>query len=217
MNKSGIVVSLLKILKDNYPNARCSLIYKNNFEFVVATMLSARCTDLCVNKITPTLFGRFADPYAMACADTDEIERIIYPCGFFKVKSKNIKAISQKLVSDFDGNVPRSFENIVSLPGIGRKSANLIMAECFGVPGIIVDTHVFRVSKRFGLHLKKTADKAEVTLKNKIPKNEWTNFSHRVLEHGRKICKAGKPKCDACVFSTTCIKYGICLYSMRIE
>lgn len=198
-----------KKLKKLYPDAKCALHYCNALELLVATVLSAQCTDVRVNIVTPALFERYPHAQAYADADIRELERMIQSTGFFRNKAKNIQACCKVLVEKHGGEVPRTMEELVPLPGIGRKTANVILGNAFGVPGIPVDTHVGRLSLR--MHLTEHVDpvKVEHDLMALIAKAEWTMFGHRMIFHGRQVCQARKPKCEECAVSKLCPKIGV--------
>ncbi|MDR1364322.1 MAG: endonuclease III [Oscillospiraceae bacterium] len=200
------IESILLVLDKNYPNSYCTLNFKNNFELIVAARLSAQCTDKLVNKITPKLFKNLPDARSMALAKIEEIEDLIHMCGIYKNKSKHLKAMSEMIIKDYDGKIPNEIEDLIKLPGIGRKTANLVMAEVFKIPSIIVDTHVSRVTKRIGFHNLNNTYKIEVILRDSLPCDIWTNFCHRIVEHGRKICKARNFKCENCCLEKCCNK-----------
>ncbi|MBR0423408.1 MAG: endonuclease III [Clostridia bacterium] len=198
---------IIDILKKNYPDPRCTLDYRNAFELLVSTRLAAQCTDKRVNLTTPKLFSKYPDVYAMAKANLADVERIVKPCGFFKTKARDIVNLSKKIVKDFGGNIPGSMEELTSLPGIGRKTANVILAEIFHRPAVVVDTHFMRITRRLGFHDLKDAAKIEFLMKEIVPENESANFSHRLVAHGREICKAINPKCNLCEIKDFCKKY----------
>ena len=199
---------IVKILKDYYPDATCSLDFQNPFEMVISVMLSAQCTDERVNKTTPSLFKKYNNPYDMSKIDIKELEEIIHPCGFYKNKAKNIIACSKMLVEKFDGKVPDNMEDLMSLPGVGRKSANVVMLEAFKNPqGIAVDTHAKRISNRIGLSNESDPEKIEQDLLKRIDKEYYYDANHLLVWHGRNICDARKPKCEICPVSKYCNKY----------
>ncbi|MDR1241123.1 MAG: endonuclease III [Oscillospiraceae bacterium] len=200
------------ILEKRYPNSKCSLIFKNNFELIIAARLSAQCTDKCVNRITPKLFSVFPNAILMASAKIEEIENLIKPCGIYKTKAREIKEISKILKNEYDSKIPFGIENLIKLPGIGRKTANLVMSEVFGEPAVIVDTHVLRVTRRLGFHNTNNADKTENILISILPKNIRTKFCHRILEHGRNVCISRKPKCEMCCLNDYCLAYKIAIF-----
>lgn len=199
------VIDIIEILKKQYPDATCSLNFNTPFEITIAVMLSAQCTDERVNKTTPILFDKYNDPKQMENINIDELEKIIYPCGFYKNKAKNIKACSKKIVEDYNGIVPNNIEELQLLPGIGRKSANVIMLEAFHNPqGIAVDTHVKRISNKIGFSIKKEPEKIEQDLLKQIPKEYYYDVNHLFVWHGRKTCTARNPKCDVCPINMFC-------------
>ncbi|MEG0874276.1 MAG: endonuclease III [Clostridiales bacterium] len=209
MNKKDIKKrndDILAILAAAYPNAKPALNYKNSYELLVAVLLSAQCTDERVNIVTAVLFKEAPNPYAMVKLGEDNIRNIIKSCGLYKNKAKNIFNLSGILVDKYHGEVPWERENLESLPGIGRKSANVVMNVCFGIPAIAVDTHVFRVSRRLGFSDGKDVLTVEKDLMELIPEEKWGNAHHWLIFHGRKICKAQKPLCDECPLGEICPK-----------
>lgn len=196
--------AILRGLKRLYPDARCSLDFSGPFQLYVATVLSAQCTDSRVNLVTPGLFERFPGPREMAGGPREEIEELIRSTGFFRNKAKSLQEASRKLVEDYEGEVPGTLEQLVKLPGVGRKTANVILGNCFGTPGITVDTHVGRLSRRMGLTEEKDPVKVERDLMELIPRKDWTVFSHRMIDHGRAVCAARKPDCSACPLRRHC-------------
>jgi endonuclease-3 len=197
-------------LKADYPTATCALENETPFELLVATILSAQCTDARVNIVTPELFRRWPNAKAMAGAPTKELEKVIQSTGFFRNKAKNIKAASQAIVERHGGAVPRDIDAMVALPGVGRKTANVVLGTAFGLAtGVVVDTHVTRVSKRLGLTKHADATKIEQDLMQILPESEWVDFAHRMIHHGRQICVARKPKCPDCSMIAFCPKIGV--------
>jgi endonuclease III len=192
-----------------HPDAHCELDFTNPFELLVATVLSAQTTDKMVNKVTPTLFARYPDAAALAGADRDELEAILKPTGFFRAKANSVLGLSQALVERFDGEVPGSMADLVTLPGVGRKTANVVLGNAFGVPGLTVDTHFGRLVRRFGWTAEDDPVKVETEIAQLVPKKEWTDFSHRVIFHGRRVCHAKKAACGACGLAQWCPSYGI--------
>ncbi len=182
----------------------CALHHKNAFELLIATILSAQCTDERVNQVTPSLFERFPDAPTLAQADQTELEEMIRSTGFYRQKTKSILAVCQGLVDKFDGEVPQDMSDLTALPGIGRKTANVVLGTAYGIPAIMVDTHVKRLSHRLQFSDKKDPDKIEKDLIDIIPEKERTFFSHRLIWHGRKICKAKKPLCGECTIAPYC-------------
>lgn len=198
-------IELINILKDTYPDATCSLDFTNPFELVVSVMLSAQCTDERVNKTTPSLFKEYNTPEAFSTIDLSTLENFIHPCGFYKNKAKNIKACAQKIVSDFNGVVPQNMEDLLTLPGVGRKSANVILLEVFGIAnGVAVDTHCKRISNRIGLSSQVDPSKIEQDLIRIFPKEYLKDVNHLFVWHGRKTCTARNPKCNICTINKFC-------------
>jgi len=196
-------------LSENYPNVRCELDYKNAFQLLVATVLSAQCTDKRVNQTTPALFKKYPNPQKMAKADLKDIQNLVKSTGFFRAKAKNIKGLSNIIVEQFDGNVPSKLEDLITLPGVGRKTANVVLGHAFGIPGITVDTHFGRLSRRFGWSKQNNPVKVEFEVGELIPEKEWTNLSQRMIWHGRRVCHSRKPACGACALAKLCPSYGI--------
>jgi endonuclease-3 len=192
-----------------HPDAHCELDFTNAFELLVATVLSAQTTDKMVNKVTPTLFGRYPDAVALAGADRGELETILKPTGFFRAKANSVLGLSQALVERFDGDVPGRMADLVTLPGVGRKTANVVLGNAFGVPGLTVDTHFGRLVRRFGWTAEDDPVKVEAEIAELVPKKEWTDFSHRVIFHGRRVCHAKKAACGACGLAQWCPSFGI--------
>jgi len=191
-------------LAEAMPDVRCALHHDGPFQLHVATILSAQCTDERVNKVTPELFARLPTPLAFANADLALIEDLVHSTGFFRNKAANIQAAARAILDRFEGEVPGRLEDLVTLAGVGRKTANVVLGECFGIPGITVDTHVGRLSKRLGLTTQDDADKIEQDLMQLVPRPEWTRFSHRVIWHGRLVCTSRKPRCGECVLAALC-------------
>jgi endonuclease-3 len=200
--RAGEIVARLKQM---YPKAKCSLDFTNAFELLIATMLSAQSTDARVNIVTKSLFRKYPDPATMAAASQVEMERDVKQTGFFRNKAKAVIAASKAIVEQHGGAVPQTMEELTALPGVGRKTANVVLSNAFKKPvGIVVDTHVTRVSGRLGLTANADAVKIEEDLIKLIPQKEWTGFSHRLIEHGRTICVARKPKCSECRLNDVC-------------
>jgi endonuclease-3 len=195
---------ILKVLDKHYAEAHVTLDFTNPLELVVATVLSAQCTDVRVNQVTPAVFKKYPTAKDYAEAPLEELEEAIRPTGFFHNKAKSIKAICQALVEKYRGEVPASQEELVKLPGIGRKTANVILGNAFGLPGIVVDTHCGRVAQRLGLTANKDPVKIEFDLMPLVPKEKWTKFSHQMIWHGREICTARNPKCPKCPLLPYC-------------
>ena len=196
-------------LSKNYPNVRCELDYNSAFQLLVATVLSAQCTDKRVNQTTPALFKKYPNPQKMAKADLRDIQNLVKSTGFFRAKAKNIKGLSNKIMEEFDGKVPSNLEDLITLPGVGRKTANVVLGHAFGIPGITVDTHFGRLSRRFGWSKQNNPVKVEFEVGELIPQKEWTNLSQRMIWHGRRVCHSRKPACGACALAKLCPSYGI--------
>lgn len=198
-------VEILNKLKESYPDAKCSLYFNTPFEMLVAVCLSAQCTDDRVNKTTPLLFSKYSTPEDFKDAKLEDIEELIHPCGFYKNKAKNLKLAGEKIVNDFNGKVPNTIEELITIPGVGRKSANVIMLEAFNNPvGVAVDTHVKRISNRIGFSKESDPKKIEIDLLNLFPKEYYKDINHVFIWHGRNICSSQKPKCDKCPIKNLC-------------
>ncbi len=192
-------------LQEAYPDAQCALIHNSPFQLLVATILSAQCTDVRVNMVTPALFARFGTPRAMAAADRTELENLIRTTGFFRNKARHIQNASLALVRDFAGEVPANMEDLLTLPGVARKTANVVLGVAFGIAdGVVVDTHVKRIAFLLGLTRQRDPAKVEIDLMSRLPEEEWIDFSHRVILHGRAVCKARRPRCAACSLNDIC-------------
>ena len=196
--------AILKLLAQHYPFAQCTLDFRNPLELLVATVLSAQCTDVRVNQVTPAVFQKYPTAAAYAAAPLAELEEAFHATGFFRQKAKSIQQICQALVERFGGEIPPSLEGLVKLPGIGRKTANVILGNAFGIPGIVVDTHVGRVAQRLGLTTNKDPVKIEFDLMAQVPRDQWTTVSHQLIMHGRQVCSAKKPKCGQCFLRPHC-------------
>ena len=208
MKSKKDAIKIIEILKEYYPDAVCSLDFKTPFEMLVSVMLSAQCTDERVNKTTPSLFKKYNTPEAVIKADAKEIEKIIHPCGFYKNKAKNMIACSKMLIDKFGGIVPDNMEDLQSLPGIGRKSANVIMLEAFHNPqGIAVDTHAKRISNKIGFSKEADPEKIEKDLLKVIPHEYYYDVNHLLVWHGRKTCSARNPDCSKCPIKQYCDEY----------
>lgn len=204
--KKEKVNEILDLLEKEYPDAECALDYDSVFHLLLAVVLSAQTTDVSVNKVTPELFKKYETPKQLAQADEKEVAEIIRTIGMYRTKSKNIINLAKMLVEKYDGIVPESDEELVKLPGVGRKTANVVMAVGFGHQRIAVDTHVFRVSNRIGLVNEPDVLKTELALMKTIPENRWTKTHHSLIFHGRRCCTARNPKCDECVIKDLCKK-----------
>lgn len=203
--KKQRALDILVRLKQLYPDATCSLDYKDTVQLLVATILSAQCTDERVNKVTPALFEAYPDVYAFAEADLTELESLVKSTGFYRNKAKNIRAACQKIVTDFGGEVPKSMEELTSLPGAARKTANVVLAHGYGInAGVTVDTHVKRLSTRLGLTKHTDPIKIERDLMKLLPQSDWENWSIRLIYHGRAVCTARNPNCGACALADLC-------------
>lgn len=200
---------LTKKLRELYPDAFCALNFQSPLQLLIATILSAQCTDARVNMVTPKLFERFPTSFSLADANSDELESIIRSTGFYKNKAKSIIACCKALVKDHNGEVPKEMNELVLLAGVGRKTANVVLGHAFGIPGLPVDTHVGRLSYRLGLSKSKDPVKIELDLCTLVKKEEWTIFGLRLIDHGRKICASQRPKCEDCALSDLCPREGV--------
>jgi endonuclease-3 len=210
------VKPIVRGLQREYPDAECALQYKTPEQLLVATILSAQCTDQRVNQVTAELFRRYPTPKELARVETRELETLIQSTGFFRNKAKNIKACCTQLVEQYHGKVPRELESLVRLPGVGRKTANVVLGTAYGLPtGVVVDTHVARLCHRLGLTQSTDPVKIERELMALLPRREWIMFSHRLIHHGRRICQARKPMCDQCCLAGWCPRIGIATKSSR--
>ena len=209
MTKKERALKAIEALKELYPEAICSLNASNPFELLVATRLSAQCTDARVNLVTPALFERYKTVEDYAAADVKDIEKYIHSCGFYKSKAESIVGMAQKILSDFGGEVPDNIEDLTTLPGVGRKTANLIVGDVYGKAAIVVDTHCIRITNRLGLVKEKDPKKIELALKKIIPADEGSDFCHRIVLFGRDVCSARKPKCDDCSLFDFCKREGV--------
>jgi endonuclease-3 len=199
---------MAKVLADTHPDAHCELDFTTPLELAVATILSAQTTDVRVNQVTPTLFARYVTAADYAGADRAQLEELLRPTGFFRAKTDSLMKLGQVLVERYDGVLPAKLDELVKLPGIGRKTANVILGNAFGVPGITVDTHFRRLTNRFGWVQEDDPVKIEFAVAELIEKRDWTMLSHRVIFHGRRVCHARKPACGACTLATMCPSYG---------
>ncbi|MBI1859781.1 MAG: endonuclease III [Deltaproteobacteria bacterium] len=193
-----------EILAETYPNTETELTYKDCYQLLVAVVLSAQCTDARVNQTTPALFARYPDPQSMVKAKLSDIEKLIHSCGFFRAKAKAIQSLSQDLIDRFGGKVPRTLEELITLRGVGRKTASVILNQAFDIPAIAVDTHVARVSARLGWAKSKTPDKIEFELRDLFPPENWGAINGMLILHGRRLCKARKPLCADCPVQKHC-------------
>lgn len=198
------VAVIWPILKKTYPQAKCALEHTNPLELLIATILSAQCTDVRVNIVTKTLFKKYKSVNTWAKAPLEQIEQDIKSTGFYRNKAFNIKNTCQKIIDDYNGKVPDTMDELLKLGGVGRKTANVVLGNAFGVPGVVCDTHVIRLSRRLGLSANSDAVKLEFDLMEIVPKKNWTLFSHLIVFHGRNVCQARKPKCDICQIAKYC-------------
>ena len=201
--------AIYRILSKTYPDVKCELDFKNPLQLLVATVLSAQCTDKRVNAVTPALFKKYRSVKAFAGADMRELQNLIKSTGFFRAKAKSIKGLATKIVTEFDGEVPKTLEELVTLPGVGRKTANVVLGHAFDTPGLTVDTHFGRLVRRFGWTKETDPVKVEFAVMELIPRREWTNLSQRLIWHGRRVCHSRKPACAACPLAKLCPSYGI--------
>lgn len=199
----------LDILEETYPDAHCELDHKSPFELLVATILSAQCTDIRVNKVTSEMFKKYNKPEDFANMDINKLEGLIKECGLFRNKAKNIKASSSVILENYNGEVPNTISELMKLPGVGKKTANVVASTAFGVPAIAVDTHVFRVSNRIGFVHEKNVLDTEKALQNKIDKSRWTKAHHLFIFHGRRCCTARSPRCESCTINKICRSYEV--------
>ena len=200
---------IYQVLTKTYPHVTCELDFKNPLQLLIATVLSAQCTDKRVNAVTPALFKKYKSASAYAGARLEDIEDLIYTTGFFRAKARHIQGLAIKIIEDFEGEVPQTLEELITLPGVGRKTANVVLGHAFDIPGITVDTHFGRLSRRFEWSESKDPVKVEFEVGELIPQAEWTNLSQRMIWHGRRICHSRKPACGACPVAKICPSFGI--------
>lgn len=205
--KKEEIAEAVELLLEAYPDAKAELDYTNPYELLIATILSAQCTDVRVNKVTKVLFKEANSAQAMCLLPLETVEKIIKPCGLYKTKAQNIKLASQKIMDVYGGEVPPTIEEIMTLPGAGRKTANVVASNAFDVPAIAVDTHVFRVANRLGLTYKKNVLDTEKELMRVLDKKHWTKLHHCIIFHGRRVCKARKPMCEICTMNHVCREF----------
>ena len=198
-----------RVLAETYPDAHCELDFKSPFELLIATVLSAQTTDKRVNMTTPALFAKYPGPEELAAANPEDVEEILKPTGFFRAKTKSVMGLAAALRDQFNGQVPKTIEELDTLPGVGRKTANVVLGNAFGIPGITVDTHFGRLARRFGWTDSDDPVKVEQEVGELIPKSEWTILSHRLIWHGRRVCHARKPACGACPVADWCPSFGL--------
>lgn len=201
---------VIRRLKKEFPEAECALNHDSAFQLLVATILSAQCTDVRVNMATPELFRKYPDAARLAAASQSAVEKIVKPLGFFRNKASNIRAMAQSLIDEFDGEVPQDIDELVQLPGVGRKTASVVLGTWYGIPsGVVVDTHVKRISNLLGLTTSANPEIVERDLMAVLPKKEWIEYSHRIILHGRKTCIARRPQCSDCVLLSVCPRVGL--------
>lgn len=201
------VAEVMTILYALHPNAECELQHKSEFQLLVATVLSAQTTDIAVNKVTPALFERYPTPYDLSLAEIGDVEDHIRKIGLYRTKARNIVALSKMLVEEFDSVVSQDIKTLMKLPGVGQKTANVVVSNAFGIPAIAVDTHVFRVANRLGITNAKDVKNTEIQLQKKLPKEEWIQAHHTFIFHGRYMCDARRPKCEVCPLTESCKYY----------
>ena len=208
--KHQSVQRIIASLKTRYPEALCALHHQTPFQLLAATILSAQCTDERVNMVTPALFAKYPSPESLAQAALEELEEIIKSTGFYRNKAKNLIGMAQAVVADHHGELPKTLDELVRLPGVGRKTAKVLLGTAFGIPsGVVVDTHVSRITKLLGLTTQNSAEQIERDLMELVPKEEWIDFSHRLIHHGRQICIARRPKCTECPLRPDCLRVGL--------
>lgn len=207
MTKKERASAIIDIFGRLYPGAGCSLDYSDPLQLMISTQLAAQCTDARVNMVTPALFSKYRNVYDFAAADPMELERDIRSTGFYHNKARNIISACKMVISDFGGEVPSNMQDLLKLPGVGRKTANLVLGDCFGIPGVVIDTHAKRLSNRIGLTENEDPEKIEHDLMKVLPRENWSRFCHQLVYHGRAVCNARKPACESCDISQYC-KYG---------
>lgn len=205
MKKKERALGIIQVLKDTYPEPTCALHYQKDYELMIAVRLSAQCTDERVNQVTPALFAAYPSLEAMASAELSQVEELVHSCGFYRHKARDIILACQQLISRFDGKVPDNMDDLLSLPGVGRKTANLLLGDLYGKPAVVCDTHCIRITGKLGLtDGTKDPQKAEMQLWKVLPPEETSDFCHRIVLHGRAICTARSPKCFQCPLATFC-------------
>lgn len=203
------VSRLLEVLQETWPHAKVELEHRNAYELLVATILSAQSTDKLVNQVTPALFERYPTPRALAAAEIESLEQMVRSTGFFRMKSRSLLGMAQRVVSEYGGEVPETMAELTTLPGVARKTANVVLGSAFGTAaGIVVDTHVQRLSRRLGLTEQSNAEKIERDLMEQVPRDRWIDFGHQLIWHGRRICHARKPACERCPLAPLCPQAG---------
>jgi len=202
--KSERALGILSLLHQEYPDSKCSLHYKSTHELLIATILSAQCTDKRVNQVTPVLFEKYPSIDAFAHSNVQELSKDIHSCGYHNQKSKSIQGAALTILNDFNGEVPNALDDLISLPGVGRKTANCVLGECFNVPSMVIDTHMVRIMNLLGLTHSKDPKKIELELMDIFPDEEWVKLTHMIIDHGRAICIARRPQCQDCILSHVC-------------
>jgi len=195
---------IINLLKNEYPNSKCSLNYNNPHELLVATILSAQCTDHRVNQVLPSLFSKYPNIESFAFADLKELSKYIFSCGYHNQKAKSIQGSSLAIIERYNGKVPKLISELITLPGVGRKTANCILGECFNIPSMVIDTHMIRIMNLLGFTSTRDPKKIELELMNIFDKKHWVKLTHMIIDHGRAVCIARRPQCDACVLSDLC-------------
>lgn len=208
MDKKSRVIEIIKVFDRLYSDADCTLDYKDPLQLLISTQLAAQCTDARVNIVTQSLYKKYKDVYDFAKADLSELEQDIKPTGFYHNKARNIKETCKMIIEKFDGKVPDNLDDLLSLPGVGRKTANLVLGDVYGIPGIVIDTHAKRLSNRIGLSNNEDPTKIEFDLMEIVPKENWSKFCHQLVYHGRAVCNARKPECSKCEI-LDCCEYGV--------
>ncbi len=207
MKSEKDILEIIELLKQSYPLAYCELVYEKDYQLLFAARLSAQCTDKRVNQVTPLLFSKYPSLEALAAADIDELGQVIHSCGFFRTKARDIVLASAMLLSEFGGTVPDNMDDLLKLPGVGRKTANLILGDIYGQPAVVVDTHCIRLVNKLGIAQGKDPKKLEFALKEIIPPHEQSDFCHRIVLHGRSVCIARRPLCSQCSLRMYCDEY----------
>ncbi len=200
---------ILRVLKREYPESECSLRYESPFQLLIATILSAQCTDARVNQVTPALFKKYPRAQEMAKADLRDIEKLIQSTGFYRNKAQSILASSQIIAKEYGGEIPQTLDQLIRLRGVGRKTANVVLGVAYGKPGLVVDTHVGRISRRMGFTASKDPVKVEQEMTGWVPESDWILYAHLLIDHGRKVCTARKARCEECVIARYCPKIGV--------
>lgn len=208
-DKKRRLLEIREVFREVYQDADCTLDYQNALQLLIATQLAAQCTDARVNQVTPALFQKYPDVYAFAHAEELELQEDIRSTGFFRNKAKNIIGCCRMLMEEYNGQVPNTMEDLLRLPGVGRKTANLVLGDFFGIPGVVVDTHATRLSQRMGFTKETDPYKIELDLQKVIPQESWAEFCHQLVYHGREFCDARRPRCDTCPIAHLCPKIGV--------